>query len=118
MSNGINPSHGKTIAELVIPSKTWSLHPEKKPAFTSIDEAIDYFADNNEPLYIKVPFVDEEDNALVHVNSSGEDVVFTISDLNHGGESRVDASHLKNLSSTVVELIEQCYDEKKSPETM
>jgi hypothetical protein len=38
--------------------------------------------------------------------------------LNHGGESRVDASHLKNLSSSVVELIEQCYDEKKSPETM
>ncbi|MBZ2162381.1 hypothetical protein [Alteromonas stellipolaris] len=117
MSNGINASHGKTIAELVIPSKTWSLHPEKKPAFTTVDEAIDYFDDNNEPLYIKVPF-GEDDDVLVHVNSSGEDVVFTISDLNHGGESRVDASHLKNLSSSVVELIEQCYDGKKSPETM
>lgn len=118
MSNGINESHGKTIAELVIPSNTWSLHPEKKPAFTSIDEAIDYFSDSVEPLYIKVPFVDDDDEVLVHVNSSGEDVVFSIVDLNHGGESRVDASHLKNLSSSVVELIEQCYDGKKSPETL
>lgn len=111
MENGIKDIHAKLLGELIVPSSSWSLHPEKKPAFKSKEQVIDFATVNNEPLYIHVPVsggdANEGDYVRVIVNSQDEDVVFKITDREKGGVSKVHGSHIKNLNSAVIELVNE-----------
>jgi hypothetical protein len=42
MSNRIDSKHGKLLAEIVVPSSSWKLQPEKQTPFKSDSEAISY----------------------------------------------------------------------------
>ncbi len=42
----------------------------------------------------------------------GDDVVFTIKDINNGGETSLHYSHIKNLDSTIRTLVSECCDQK------
>ena len=52
MSNRIDSKHGKLLAEIVIPSSSWKLQPEKQTPFKSDSEALSYLDSHNEPLYM------------------------------------------------------------------
>ncbi|GFD88786.1 hypothetical protein KUL152_10120 [Tenacibaculum sp. KUL152] len=118
MSSGIEPKHGKLLAEMIVPSSHWQLQPEKQDPFTSKEAAITYLNSHNEPLYIHVPYVqddisgDRNNGARITVTSREDDVVFTINDINNGGETALHFSHLKNLDSSLRTLIESCCDKK------
>jgi hypothetical protein len=120
MSNGVKEIHAKLLGELVVPSSSWSLHPEKKPAFKSKEQVIDFASVNNEPLYIHVPISggDEDEYVRVIVNSQDEDVVFKITDRDNGGVSKVHGSHIKNLNSTVTELVNESLKEGRQAKTL
>ena len=111
MENGVKETHAKLLGELVLPSSSWSLHPEQKPAFKSKEQVVDYVTVNSEPLYIHVPLcgkdASEDEYVRVIVNSKDEDVVFKITDREKGGDTRVHGSHIKNLNSTILELVSQ-----------
>lgn len=112
MSSGIDTKHGKLLAELVVPSSSWKVQPEKQDPFKSQEAAIDYLKSNNEPLYLHVPLAQSEDYVRICVTSRDDDVVFTIKDINKGGETSLHYSHIKNLDSTIRTLVLECCDQK------
>jgi len=87
MSSGIDTKHGKLLAEMVVPSSSWNVQPEKQDPFKS-------------------------DYVRICVTSRGDDVVFTIKDINNGGETSLHYSHIKNLDSTIRTLVSECCDQK------
>lgn len=112
MSSAINTKHGKLLAEMVVPSNSWKLQPEKQVPFTSQKEAIEYLSANNEPLYLHVPYAVSQDYLRICVTSRSDDVVFTIKDIEQGGETSLHYSHIKNLDSTIRTLVLECCDKK------
>jgi hypothetical protein len=112
MSSGIDTKHGKLLAELIVPSSSWKVQPEKQDPFKSQEAAIDYLKSNNEPLYLHVPLAQSDDYVRICVTSRDNDVVFTIKDINKGGETSLHYSHIKNLDSTIRTLVLECCDQK------
>ena len=47
MSSGIDTKHGKLLAEMVVPSSSWNVQPEKQDPFKSQEAALDYLNSNN-----------------------------------------------------------------------
>ena len=95
MSSGIDTKHGKLLAELVVPSSSWHVQPEK-----------------HEPLYLHVPLAQSDDFVRICVTSRDDDVVFTIKDISKGGETSIHYSHIKNLDSTIRTLVNESCDKK------
>ena len=46
MSSGIDTKHGKLLAEMVVPSSSWNVQPEKQDPFKSQEAALDYLNSN------------------------------------------------------------------------
>ncbi|WP_394220240.1 hypothetical protein [Alteromonas gracilis] len=115
MSSGIDTKHGKLLAEMVVPSSSWRLQPEKQDPFKSQESAVEYLNEHNEPLYLHVPFAQSDKQVRICVTSRADDVVFTIKDLNKGGETSLHYSHLKNLDSTIRTLVDESCQEKIRP---
>jgi hypothetical protein len=59
-----------------------------------------------------VPLAQSDDYVRICVTSRGDDVVFTIKDINNGGETSLHYSHIKNLDSTIRTLVSECCDQK------
>ncbi|BFT30353.1 hypothetical protein D210916BOD24_15290 [Alteromonas sp. D210916BOD_24] len=112
MSTGIVSKHGKLLAEIVVPSSTWHLQPEKQDPFKSHAAAVEYLDSHNEPLYLLVPITQSDDILRICVTSQNDDVIFTINDIQNGGETSLHYSHLKNLESTVRTLVSETSDKK------
>ena len=112
MGSGIDTKHGKLLAEMVVHSSSWNVQPEKQEPFKSQEAAIAYLNSNNEPLYLQVPLAQSDDHVRVCVTSREDDVVFTIKDINEGGETSLHYSHIKNLDSTIRTLVSECYGQK------
>ncbi len=112
MSMGIVSKHGKLLAEMVVPSSSWHLQPEKQDPFKSHEAAVDYLNEHNEPLYLHVPLAQSDEVVRICVTSRDDDVVFTIKDINNGGETTLHYSHLKNLDSTIRTLVSETCDKK------
>ena len=112
MSSGIDTKHGKLLAEMVVPSSSWNVQPEKQDPFKKHEAALDYLNSNNEPLYIHVQLANSDDYVRLCVYSRGDDVVFTIKNINNGGETSLQYSHIKNLDSTIRTLVSEWCDQK------
>jgi len=112
MSSGIDTKHGKLLAEMVVPSSSWHLQPEKQDPFKSQEAAVEYLNAHNEPLYLHVPLAQADEHVRICVTSRADDVVFTIKDINKGGETSLHYSHLKNLDSTIRTLVDDCCEQK------
>ena len=110
MSNSIDSKHGKLLAEIVVPSSSWKLQPEKQTPFKSDSEALSYLDSHNEPLYMHVPVNESDDTIRLCVSSREADVVFTINSTKFGGETALHYSHLKNLESTIRTLVKDSCD--------
>tara|TARA_B100002049_G_C15921910_1_gene308462 strand:- start:147 stop:503 length:357 start_codon:yes stop_codon:yes gene_type:complete len=107
MSYEINEHHAKTLAEIIDQSSHWKLHPEKKPPFKNTKEVNEYVQTHNEPLCIRVPIANTDDHLTVKVTSQDEDVIFSTISFDNPAESRVHASHLKNASSVIMEMLNE-----------
>ncbi|MBD3584461.1 hypothetical protein HHX48_01790 [Salinimonas sp. HHU 13199] len=107
MSNQISEKHAKTLIQVIDQSSNWKLHPEKKRAFASTEEAEKYVESHNEPLCIRVPIAGADDHLTVKVTSSGEDMVFSNVSFEEPIEKQVHSSHLKLISSTVTEMLNE-----------
>ena len=105
MSCEMKTQHAKLLAQIVAQSSHWSLQPEKKTPFKSIDDAFQYFESHNEPLYIRVPVSNKSDDVLVKVCSNGDDVCLETVSLENTKQAKIHHSHLKLIESTVTELV-------------
>lgn len=107
MSCEMKTQHAKLLAQIVTQSSHWSLQPEKKPPFKSLEDAFEYFDSHNEPLYIRVPVTDNNGEVLVRVCSEGDDVCFETISFENTKQAKVHHSHLKLIESTVAELVNE-----------
>ncbi|MCW8108414.1 hypothetical protein OPS25_07900 [Alteromonas ponticola] len=105
MSAKISEQHAKTLIAVMEQTSNWKLHPEKKPAFSSSRDALDYVETHNEPLCIEIPVVGKDKQLSVKVTSSGEDMVFTHISFEEPVETRVHNSHFKLISSSVADML-------------
>ncbi len=83
MSSAIDTKHGKLLAEMVVQSS-----------------------------YKRQPLAQSDDYVRICVTSRDDDVVFTIKDINNGGETSLHYSHIKNLDSTIRTLVSETCDQK------
>lgn len=113
MANEISEHHAKTLAQIVDQSSHWKLQPEKKPPFSSPEQANEYVSTHNEPLYLRVPVAGEDDHLLVKVTSSNEDLVFSTVSFETPASTRVHYSHVKLIQSNVTEMLNGCLPEGK-----
>ncbi|WP_076011790.1 hypothetical protein [Alteromonas abrolhosensis] len=112
MSSAIDTKHGKLLAEMVVQSSSWKIQPEKQDPFKSQEAAVEYLNSHNEPLYLHVPLAQSDDYVRICVTSRDDYVVFTIKDINNGGETSLHYSHIKNLDSTIRTLVSETCDQK------
>ncbi|QJR82645.1 hypothetical protein CA267_018755 [Alteromonas pelagimontana] len=113
MSDEIAELHAKTLIEVIDQSSHWKLHPEKKPPFTSKEEAFRYVETHNEPLCVYVPVAESDDHHTVRVTSSGDDMVFTNISFEDPSEIRIHSSHLKLIESSITEMLNDRLPEGK-----
>ena len=103
MSSGIDTKHGKLLAEMVVPSSSWNVQPEKQDPFKSQEAALDYLNSNNEPLYLHVPLAQSDDYVRICVTSRGDDVVFTA--LPTGSFLPVNVLRVFNTNTTATDIL-------------
>ncbi|MBU2976869.1 hypothetical protein [Alteromonas sp. C1M14] len=105
MTCEIDTKHAKLLIEILQQSDQWILQPEKKSPFESKKAAYAYLETNNEPLYIRVPITNSDEQTYVRVSSAGDDLEFQTVGFDNVQKTKLHHSHLKLIESTVTDMV-------------
>ncbi|MEG3768226.1 hypothetical protein [Alteromonas sp. 14N.309.X.WAT.G.H12] len=105
MTCEIETKHAKLLIEILQQSNHWTLQPEKKAPFSSKDAAYQYLETHNEPLYIRVPITNSDNETYIRVSSSGDDLELQTVGFTNVQKTKLHHSHLKLIESTITEMV-------------